>query len=494
MIFVCDLVLVICNLPRYKKMKNNQKLKIAVAMSGGVDSSVAAKILKDEGHSVTGLFLRLWSDPLCQINRENRCCNYEALEDARKVAAKFKIPFYVINARDEFKKEVVDYFLHEYKNLCTPNPCVVCNDKIKFGLLLRKAMEIGCEKLATGHYVRIQQSQTSNPSTSSGQALKPQTCNLKLKNSSGRHCEEQSDEAISKDRLPRPKGLAMTDSNITIQQFNNNDAKNSDGQEVYHLLTGIDKSKDQSYMLYHLNQEQLSQVMFPLGEMTKVKVRKLAKKWDLPVKEKPESQEICFFGDKDYRIFLKRYLPQKYFKSGEIVDRNGHVLGEHFGLINYTIGQRKGIEQISNIKFQISNEMSKSQNVIVRKTICRLTKQSKKCLSGDKRPLYVMGFNIKNNRLIVGEDKEVYSKEMTVTDVNWIDPEDVIKLMKLMKLMKLKAKIRYRHEAVACKIKNKIVKIKNIEVLFDKPQRAITPGQSAVFYLGDEVLGGGIIR
>ena len=386
-------------------MKENQKLKIAIAMSGGVDSSVAAKILRDEGHEVIGLFLKLWSDPTCKVDKENRCCDYEALEDARKVAAKLDIPFYVINARDQFKKEVVDYFLEEYKSLRTPNPCIVCNDKIKFGLLLKKALEIGCEKLATGHYARIEDAE--NP----------------------------------KSEIRNPKTLEA---------------------RSYKLKAGFDKTKDQSYMLYHLNRNQLSRVLFPLGEMTKKEVRQLAKKWDLPVKEKPESQEICFFGDKDYRTFLQRYLPEKYFKSGEIVDKKGNVLGCHQGLINYTIGQRKGVEQ---------------------------SQKSKLKKLKDKEPLYVIGFGVKKNQLIVGKDKDVYKKEMIVSGFSWINPEaESYKL----EAKSLSVKIRYRHPAVRCSIKwlgdNKL------KVLFNEPQRAITPGQSAVFYLDDEVLGGGIIK
>ena len=407
-------------------MKENQKLKVAIAMSGGVDSSVAAKILRDEGHEVIGLFLKLWSDPLCKINKENRCCDYEALEDARKVAAKLKIPFYVINARDEFKKEVVDYFLEEYKSLKTPNPCIVCNDKIKFGLLLKKALEIGCDKLATGHYARIAQTQN------------------------------------------------------------------------YKLFAGIDKTKDQSYMLYHLNQNQLSRVLFPLGKMTKIKVRGLAKKWDLPVKEKPESQEICFFGDKDYRAFLKRYLPEKYFKPGKIVDKKGNVLGEHQGLINYTIGQRKGVDQsqISNVKSQNCNlKLKTSSHSEPRRGPFGSSEESQ-----DKEPLYVIGFDVKKNQLIVGEDKDIYSKQMTVSNVNWINPKvkspDDLKMSGSRSALShrdynLFVKIRYRHPAVKCTIVQ--LNDNKLKVLFNMPQRAITPGQSAVFYSGDEVLGGGLI-
>jgi tRNA-specific 2-thiouridylase len=248
-------------------------------------------------------------------------------------------------------------------------------------------------------------------------------------------------------------------------------------------------------MLYHLNQKQLAHVIFPLGEMNKKEVRALASKWDLPVKEKPESQEICFFGDKDYRDFLKRYLPKKYFKPGEIVDRDGNILGEHQGLINYTIGQRKGVEQTNSSKL-----ITNSHNLKVKTDCHSKQEQSGGEESHNKIPLYVIRFDIKNNRLIVGDNKEVYLKEMIVSDVNWINKP---KNLRTEELKNIRVKIRYRHEAVSCNIKYKKENIKNIKVLFDKPQRAITPGQSAVFYgqspsreasaKWDEVLGGGII-
>ena len=374
--------------------QKKEKNKVVVAMSGGVDSSVVAKMMVDEGHDVVGLFLKLWSDPTspyrhqegkppCFLTRQNRCCDYKALADAREVADKLGIKFYVIDAVKEFKDAIVDEFISEYKKLRTPNPCIKCNEYIKFDLLLKKAIEIGSESLATGHYAKIEKT-----------------------------------------------------------------------EDKYKLFASKDDTKDQSYMLYRLNQEQLSKVIFPIGDMLKVDVREMAIKWDLPVKEKPESQEICFFGDRDYRSFLKRYLDEKYFKPGKIVDIKGNILGTHKGLVNYTIGQRKGVLQNSSEKRK------------------------------DTKVMYVVGFDVKTNRLVVGEDDEVYSKEMVVTSVNWINQltDD---------LKNIDVKIRYRHEAVPCELEHIENKIK---VLFDKPQRAITPGQSAVFYNGEEVLGGGIIE
>jgi len=306
---------------------------------------------------------------------------------------------------------VVDYFLDEYKNLRTPNPCVVCNKKIKFDLLLRKALEIDCDKLATGHYARVA---SENPKF-----------------------------------LPRRQAGEIRS---TKQKKSN-----------FKLLKGIDETKDQSYMLYSLSQDQLGKIIFPIGGMRKKDVRDLAIKWNLPVKEKPESQEICFFADRDYRLFLKRYLPKKYFRAGDIVDKAGKKLGTHEGLINYTIGQRKGIDQLVAISCQLSGK--------------------------DKKPLYVIEFDQSRNHLVVGEDKNVYKNEMIVGDLHWIIPQS-----KSYQLPadSLSAKIRYQHPAVECQIEN--ISNKELKVKFKKSQRAITPGQSAVFYLGDEVIGGGVIE
>jgi len=332
----------------------------------------------------------LWVDPTCTILRENRCCSTESLLDAREVASLLGIPFYVIDVAKEFKRTVVDYFLEEYGFAKTPNPCVVCNRQIKFGLLLEKARKLGADFLATGHYARIKSQTKGN----------------------------------------RKKDV------------------------VYHLLRGKDLKKDQSYMLWMLGQNDLRQILFPLGEMRKEQVRHLALKWKLPVAEKPESQEVCFVGDKDYREFLKRYIPEK-IKPGKIVNLEGQVVGKHQGLPLYTVGQRKGI--VTTLK----------------------------SAGGKTHPFYVVGANADKNELIIGREKDLYKKEMVVEKVNWI-------LNSPKFPFSCKVQIRYKHEAVPCKVE--AVSPQCLKVLFAKPQRAVTPGQSAVFYRGNEVLGGGIIK
>ncbi|MCX6760057.1 MAG: tRNA 2-thiouridine(34) synthase MnmA [Candidatus Nealsonbacteria bacterium] len=332
-------------------MDKEKKLNVAVAMSGGVDSSVSATLLKEAGFDVIGIFMKL----------NNNSSN--ASKRASLVAKKLGIPFRILDLRKEFNKKVIDYFINEYKAGRTPNPCVVCNYEIKFGLLIEKALKIGAKYIATGHYARI-----------------------------------------SNDKL----------------------------------LKGIDKNKDQSYFLWKLSQKQLSRVLFPVGGYKKSAVRALAKKFDLPTAETPESQEVCFISDSTNE-FLKRYIKSR---PGKIV-LGKKIIGGHIGLWFYTIGQRKGIG-----------------------------------LSGG--PFYVIDKDMKKNALIVSKDKkDLLKKELIAKDVNWISN---VKLP-----LKVEAKIRYRHKSAKAVITNKF------KVIFDKPQRAITPGQSVVFYNKEELLGGGII-
>lgn len=361
--------------------------KVALAMSGGIDSSVSAFLLKKNGCDVTGFFIKFWSDPLCPAKKENSCCNKESLENARKVARALNIPFYAVDARRFFKKAVVDDFIAQFEDYKTPNPCVRCNELVKFGWFSQFAESLGFEKIATGHYCQIK-----------------------------------------KDR----KG-------------------------IYHLQKGVDPTKDQSYFLYRLKQDQLSKALFPVGKYNKKQVWKIANKNNIRIRNAKESQEICFIHDQDYRDFLVRYLAKKYFKAGNIVDTRGKVIGRHDGLLRYTVGQRKGIETKG-----LKNE--------------------------SKKPLYVLGFNVKTNELVVGEDKLVYQKEMRVESLSWTS--DWSK-KQAFSGKNIKVGIRYHHKTVSCKIK--LESKHKLLVTFQKPQRAITPGQSAVFYKRNEVLGGGFI-
>jgi len=395
------------------KMRKKIK-KVVVAMSGGVDSSVAATLLKKQGFKVIGIFMKFWSEPrsgstLINVDSgddlrsvENRCCSAEAEVRARKVAAILDIPFYVFNFEKEFKKRVVDYFLKGYKKGITPNPCVVCNKEIKFGLLLEKALALGADYVATGHYAR-----------------KIQNSKFKIQNDLER---------------------------IALRSYS---AKSNAKCKIFKLLRAKDKKKDQSYFLWQLNQKQLKHILFPIGNYTKNQVRNLAKKFKLPVLDVPESMEICFIPDNNLNRFLKSQIK---INKGKIITTEGKIIGEHQGLHFYTIGQRKGIE-----------------------------------LSGG--PFYVVDKDLKRNALIVTSfltEKNLYSKSLIVKNVNWISGQQP----KLP--LKIKAQIRYGHKVVSATIDSKIQNQK-YKILFIRPQRAVTPGQSAVFYQGQELLGGGII-
>lgn len=361
-------------------MKKKQTKTVLVAMSGGVDSSVAAAILKNQGYDVVGVFMRFWHETRTHTDLdadsyglENKCCSLGAYNDAKRVAEILGIPFYAVDMKTPFKKTVVDYFLEEYKSGRTPNPCVECNRFIKFGELFEKAKAVGAEYVATGHYARIKNQE------------------LRIK-----------------------------------------------------LLRGRDQNKDQTYFLYTLTQKQLKYCLFPIGEYTKAKVRVMAKKFGLPIFDKKDSQEVCFVGN-SLESFLKRWLKMKKGKIIELETKK--ALGEHQGLPLYTIGQRKGLG-----------------------------------LSGG--PYYVVKVDTKSNSLSVSKnEKNIFSKELKLKKINFIAGAPKLPL-------RIKTKIRYRHkEADSTLIKEK----NNYKIIFNKPQRAITSGQSAVFYGGDEVVGGGII-
>jgi len=382
--------------------KNNKnKIRVVVAMSGGVDSSVAAALLKKQGYDVVGVFMRFWSEktligrgfentPPIERRSENTCCSEGAEQAARDVATKLGIPFYILNAQKEFKKAVVDYFLAEEKKGRTPNPCVVCNKKIKFGLLFDKAMALGADYIATGHYARLRR-EIRNPKS-----------------------EIQNKFKIQNSKLFKAK----------------------------------DKNKDQSYFLYTLTQEKLGRFLFPVGNLKKDEVYALAKKWKLPYR-KEESFDLCFVAN-DRESFLKKYLK---VKSGEIKGVNEKALGAHHGLALYTIGQRKNIPV-------------------------------------GQGPWWVVKKDEKKNILYVtNNEKDLYSCELVATDVNWLNstaPKLPVKVL---------AKIRYKSEAgEAILVKSSKLKVQSLGVIFKKPQRAITPGQSVVFYGEDgELLGGGVI-
>lgn len=356
-------------------MKKNAGNKIIVAMSGGVDSSVAAYLLKKQGFDVIGVFLHFWKEK--NAKTENKCCSEKSLADAREVSRKIGIPLYTMNFSGQFKKIVVDDFVDGYKSGRTPNPCVVCNKNVKLGLLIKRAKKMGYDYVATGHYV-------------------------KLKN-------------VGKIKL----------------------------------LRGKDENKDQSYFLYTLNQTELKHLLFPLGDYKKDQVRAMAKKIGLPVAEKRESQEICFIPEKSHNDFLKRQLK---LKKGKIIEIGGNIIGEHNGLPLYTIGQRKGVE------------------------------------IGGIGPFYVAKKDMKKNILYVTKGKDdpiLYSSGLIAKNVNWVSGQEP-----KMPFV-CQAVIRYRHKAVESIIKK--IKANNYQVNFQEPQRAITPGQSIVFYNKDEVLGGGII-
>lgn len=369
---------------------SKSKGKVLVAMSGGLDSSVTAAMLCEQGYECVGIYMNFWSDPTIfkQDEKEgfpqNKCCSIESLNTARRIASKLKMPFYVLNVKDRFKKEIVDYFIDTYKICHTPNPCVECNRTIKFGFLLERMKQLGADYVATGHFAQIKK-------------------------------------------------------------------KNKKGKMIYELWMGKDKIKDQSYFLYTLGQEKLKHILFPVGGLTKDKVRKEAKKRGLfePLKKK-ESQGICFFPDKQHTDFLKRHFPKSVLKAGPIVTTKGEKIGKHKGLQFFTVGQRKGID-----------------------------------IGGEKEPWYVVRLNYEENTLVVGKDNEVFQNEfevhkMTFTEEELSDGEHNVT-----------ARIRYRFPPQKA-VLNKTGK--NATIRFLKPQRAITPGQSVVFYDKQRVLGGGIIK
>lgn len=348
-------------------------------MSGGVDSSVAAALLVEQGYDVIGMMMRLWSEPTACDGAHNRCCTPEQMSDARRIADKLDIPFYVLDTRDVFRGTVVEYFIDQHRQGFTPNPCLECNRHIRFDWLQNNALALDADYLATGHYARIDQ----------------------------------------------------------------------DGAGLFRLRKGLDEHKDQSYVLSVMGQVQLSRALFPVGEFTKPEVRDLAARFGLPTASKQDSQDLCFLGDGDYRRFLVEHAPE-IMAEGPIVRRTGEIIGQHGGLANYTIGQRKGLGVQHS------------------------------------EPLYVIGMNPYRNALIVGTRDELGASTLTAGRVNWISgrtpdgPFDA------------EVKIRYKAKPTPARITP--LGDDRFCAEFDGPLRDITPGQGAVLYDGDVCLGGGVIE
>jgi tRNA-uridine 2-sulfurtransferase len=364
---------------------------IAVAMSGGVDSSTVAAMLRAEGHNVIGLTMQLWNQRRLAGHEgmpesvQGRCCSLDDVYDARRVAEHIGIPYYVVNHEERFERDVVRPFVEEYLSGRTPIPCSLCNNHLKFDQLLLVARQIGAESVATGHYARV-----------------------------------DYDETRGRWLLRRP----------------------------------ADRTKDQTYFLFGLTQEQLSRTLFPLGDMTKPEVRELARKHGLALAEKPDSQEICFVPGGDYKRFLDAYLAEQGGAlpetAGELVTTSGEVIGEHAGVHNFTVGQRKGLGVATG------------------------------------SPLYVIQISGANKQVVVGGEDNLYSRTLRARRVNLISVD------RLHEPMRVTVKIRHRHEPAPALLEH--VSASEVLVSFDQPQRAITPGQAAVFYDGDVVVGGGWIQ
>lgn len=355
------------------------KKTVVVGLSGGVDSSVAAYLLKEQGYDVIGVTMQIWQEEdSCTVEENGGCCGLSAVEDARRVAQKLDIPYYVMNFRKEFQKQVIDYFTREYLEGRTPNPCIACNRYVKWESLLKRSLEIGADYIATGHYARVEQ-------------------------------------------LPNGR---------------------------YAIRNSVTAKKDQTYALYNLTQEQLARTLMPVGAYTKDEIRKIAEEAGLLVAHKKDSQEICFVPDNDYARFIKNSTG-KTIPKGNFVLADGKVIGEHQGIIHYTIGQRKGL----NLSMG--------------------------------HPVFVTKIRPDSNEVVIGENEDLFVNTLICDRVNFMAMEG------LDGEVRLKSKIRYNHPGAECVISP--VEDGKVRVTFDQPQRAITPGQAVVFYQGEYVAGGGII-
>jgi tRNA-specific 2-thiouridylase len=357
----------------------DKKLRVVVAMSGGVDSSVAAALMVERGYEVIGMMMRLWSEDGAAGGPHNRCCTPDQMNDARRIADKLGIPFYVLDTRSVFRGRIVQYFIDAHRDGLTPNPCIECNRHIRFEWLQQHALALEADYLATGHYARITRGEDSR----------------------------------------------------------------------YQLRAGLDEAKDQSYVLSVMGQEQLAHALFPVGEYSKPHVRELAAKFGLPTASKQDSQDLCFLGDGDYRRFLREHAPEM-MQPGPIVRRDGAVIGEHGGLANYTIGQRRGLGVAA------------------------------------AEPLYVLALQPQANALVVGTAEELGQRSLTARRACWVAGEPPAQAFRA------EVKIRYKARPVPADIT--MLDGERFRVDFDVPMRDITPGQGAVVYDGDICLGVGIIE